>query len=246
MDEALANRTFAELGIPFPLFAGRVHGTEYVGHRSCSICSAQAHCFQLGIGRPVIATCPKCGTQIALDSAGRKDGVCRSCKASVPFPIAPERRDLCACYVCVRAGRVAFTKDTELGMIAWENTLTGLTNGVPGLDHPGFEIVPTGEDDWFAARLPVEWMFELLRTPEYGTWQGECWLFCCQRPMVFVGEWSQDDYTRRAPDGDGQAFFVDVIEDAEPEMWDGIGRSFGNYVFHCPECDRYRGHYDMD
>lgn len=90
-------------------------------------------------------------------------------------------------------------------------------------------------------------MFELVRTPGYNSWQGERWQFCCQRPMVFIGEWAEDDYNRHAPDGDGRAFFLTVVADAVPGMWeDGIGYRFANYIFRCSSCGRFRGHYDMD
>ena len=54
------------------------------------------------------------------------------------------------------------------------NGRVALYHGLPGLNHPDFEMVPLeGEEDWAGARVPTEWMLELLRTPTYSTWQGE-------------------------------------------------------------------------
>ena len=56
------------------------------------------------------------GTGLAVDD--RQNALCRECKAEIAFPKAPE--NLTACYACLRAGRAALTKDTELGMISWK------------------------------------------------------------------------------------------------------------------------------
>ena len=107
--------------------------------------------------------------------------------------------------LCLSAmGKAAITKDTELGMISWEQAFEGITHGLPGLIRDDFEMVAT-DDDWVSARLPQGMMFELLRTPNYDTIQGECWQFCCQQPMVFVGEWNHAEFSRGSPDGDGGA-----------------------------------------
>lgn len=245
--------TFADLGIPFPLFEAPVkEAAEYSGVYPCRLCRRTGHCFHLQDGHLVVA-CPACGADNPLAVRHRRGGECRECRAAVPFPVAADIKELKACYDCLRAGRAALAKDTELGAIAWVNTLAGLTDPGYGPPHPDFETVavPAEEDDdeddeWFAARLPADVMFELLRTPDYISWQGETWLFCCRRPMVYLGSWAEADFDRHAPDGDGPAYFLQVIPGVTADMWGDMGHSFSTYVFLCPGCGRHRGHYDSD
>ena len=166
------------------------------------------------------------------------------CDTIVPFPPLDDP-ELLACYSCLRSGKAALTKDTELGMISWEQAFTGVTHGRPRLDRSDFELVPK-ENEWVGARLPQEMMFELIRTPTYHTWQGEQWQFCCTQPMVFIGEWSREDFVRRAPDGDGRRFFEKVVQDTVPGLWeDQLHDVTGVYVFRCPSCERVTAHWDM-
>ena len=237
---------FTDLGIPFPLFEAPVkQASEYVGAGTCWLCGMQhPHCFRLSIGADVIVPCPACATENALDADDKVDGTCRTCKAKVPFP---KKRDgeAKACYSCLRSGRAALTKDTQLGMIRWEETLCGVTHGVPGLNHSDFEMVPK-EDDWVGARLPAPMMFELLRTPSYSTIQGERWQFCCRRPMIFIGEWSRDDFFRNALDGDGRKLFDQIVQEPVPALWeDELHDITGIYVFRCPECRCLTAHWDV-
>jgi uncharacterized protein CbrC (UPF0167 family) len=89
-------------------------------------------------------------------------------------------------------------------------------------------------------------MFELLRTPSYLTIQGEQWLFCCKAPMVFVGSWSRDRFTKEAPDGDGRAYFESIVADPVPGLWeDQLHDATGIYVFRCPACRRLKAHWDL-
>jgi uncharacterized protein CbrC (UPF0167 family) len=246
-----STRTFADLGIPFSLFRGPVEeASEYAGVVRCALCGEQGHCFTLGIGADVVARCPACRAENALDAQDKEGGACRSCGAGVPFPpVAPG--DLVACYRCLRGGGAALTKDTELGMIRWEDAAAGVTHGLPGsgIAPAGYEEVPKEDDDdegWVAVRLPREQMFELVRTPTYLTIQGERWLFCCKHPMAYVGAWSREEFTRRAPDGDGKALFERIVEDAGEGLWeDELHDETGVYVFHCDQCDRFRAHWDI-
>jgi uncharacterized protein CbrC (UPF0167 family) len=137
------------------------------------------------------------------------------------------------------------TKDTELGMIRYADAIRGQTHGRPGLNNANFELVRVDED-WVAARLPIPDMFELLRTPSYSTWQGEQWLFCCSRPMIFVGTWSRADFSIRASEGDGKALFESVVRDTVPGLWeDRLHDTTGIYVFRCQTCARHSSHWDI-
>jgi uncharacterized protein CbrC (UPF0167 family) len=244
--EAQVAKTFTELGIPFPLFEGPSdQAGEYCGVGTCSLCeSTGQHCFGMGIGCAVMVKCPSCGIANALDAADREDGSCRQCGVAMSFP-AIDDEEVKACYSCLRSGKAAITKDTELGMVSWEQAFEGVTHGVPGLNRPDFEMVPKG-DDWVGARLPQEIMLELLRTPTYNSIQGERWQFCCRRPMVFIGELSREEFVRRAPDGNGQRYFEQIVQDTVSSLWeDELHDITGVYAFQCPSCGRLTAHWDI-
>ena len=190
--------TFADLEAPFPLFEAPVEdASDFVAEGRCSLCRLQAAvCFELGIGCAVMRDCPTCGTSNGLDTSDAESIDCRACRALVVFPDLPDQ--ILSCYSCLRTGRAAIAKDTELGMVSWEQAFEGVTHGSPGLRHPDFDLVAKDDSDWIGARLPESTMWELLRTPTYLTTQGNRWLFCCRAPMVFVGSWSRDQFTRQA------------------------------------------------
>lgn len=188
--------------------------------------------------------CPGCGTVNGLHASDRRDCPCRQCKSTIRFPVVGED-EIKACYACLRSGKAAITKDTELGAISWEQAFEGVTHGIPGLNRNDFEMVPK-EDDWVGARLPQDMMFELLRTPTYSTIQGERWQFCCRQPMIFLGEWSREQFGRHAPDGDGQRLFAEIVQRNIPGLWeDRLHDITGVYVFRCPSCSRLTAHWDI-
>lgn len=79
--------TFAELGIPFPLFEAASDDSDYVGNGACCICgAANAPCFSLGIGTALMIACPNCRTVNGLDVHNKANVNCRACAASVEFP----------------------------------------------------------------------------------------------------------------------------------------------------------------
>ena len=136
--------------------------------------------------------------------------------------------------------------DVVVGDESLSGALKYATAGVPGLQTSEFELVPIDPaEDWYGVRIPQEHLFELLRTPAYGTWQEERWLFCCKRPMTYVGEWANVLKSPRPP-GDARAFFEQILDPGEASkdwLWDAITRgsgSVGLYVFHCKACGRYR------
>jgi hypothetical protein len=239
--------SFDALGIPFPLFEAPVSeasGFEPAGQ--CSLCPAQGPVFTLGIGHDLIRSCPRCGQDTALEVSDRKAAPCVHCKAPVPFPQLPGE-PLRACHGCVRAGRVAFTQDTELGMVNWQCAREGLTHGVPGLRHPDFELVPLpveegfeDEGQWMRARVDSLHLLELVRTPSYKTWQGERWLFCCQRPMRFLGRWTKKDFTAQAQAG----LEVTPRSALGKEARFALDEGHSAPMFRCTVCSRLLGHAD--
>ncbi|MCE9524521.1 MAG: CbrC family protein [Planctomycetales bacterium] len=242
--------TFAELGIPFPLYEAPVSASgdsDYAGTGTCCICgSKDAQCFHLG-GSALIVACPKCGTPNGLRVRDKKSFDCRICNTSIPFPTTvAAKKEPKTCYSCLRAGKAAITKDTEFGMVSWEQAFSGVTNGVPGLVQDQFEsVVIDADEDWVGVNLPEEVMFELLRTPTYGTWQGECWLFCCRHPMTFLGEWQQTDFEQQAKDADGERLYYS-IKGIPEDSWSSLGHGLSVYVFKCNKCGGLRAHSDSD
>jgi uncharacterized protein CbrC (UPF0167 family) len=238
-------KTFAELGTPFPLFdAPAEDASEFAGAGECSLCGRHADVrFTLGIGCGVMRECPACGVVSGLDAQDAEAVECRACKRSIPFPDLPD--EIACCYSCLREGRAALTKDTELGMVSWEQAFEGLTHGLPGLSAADFELVST-ESDWVRVRLPSAIMFELLRTPTYSSIQGERWLFCCKAPMTFMGAWSRERFQEEAPNGDGRTLFDSLVEGVVPGLWEGeLHDTTGIYVFRCETCGRRRAHWDI-
>lgn len=240
--------TFFQLGIPFPLFDGPVgDASGYAGEADCLLCGRKApHCFQLGIGSDVIANCTRCGAANAVDADDRKDALCAKCGSNISFP-PNSSEELLVCYTCLREGKAAFTQDTEIGMVRWQDAVAGITHGRPGLRRTDFELIPGESEGWLRAKVPVDVLMELTRTPSYTTWQGEQWLFCCRKPMTFLGAWDSDDFNRNAQGGNGRSLFEQIVEDQQPRMWEyGIGGGVCVYVFRCASCARLRAHWDMD
>jgi uncharacterized protein CbrC (UPF0167 family) len=238
--------TFAQLVIPFSLFEGPAdQAGEYCGLGACSLCGKKRqHCFRLGIGCAIMSGCPSCGAANGLRADDREDSYCRQCKTPIAFPDLGGG-EIKTCYSCLRSGKAAISKDTELGMIDWEQAFEGVTHGVPGLNRSDFEMVPKG-DDWVGARLPQEVMFELLRTPTYSTIQGERWQYCCRRPMIFLSEWNRDEFSRRAADGDGRRLFEEIVQKSVPGLLEnGLHDITGVYVFRWPSCARLTAHWDI-
>lgn len=64
--------------------------------------------------------------------------------------------------------------------------------------------------------------------------------------MIFVGAWSRADFVDRAPDGNGQKFFSEIVQDVVPGLWeDRLHDQTGVYVFRCPTCERHTAHWDL-
>ena len=199
--------TFSDLGVHFALFEAPVEdASAFIGEATCSLCKRKANaCFELGIGCAIVARCASCGSEAELDTEERVDAACPQCRAKIRFPALPE--PVVCCSSCLQSGRATITKDTELGMVSWQQAGEGLTHGLPGLVSAEFEIVPT-DSDWNRARVDQGTLFELLRTPTYSTIQGERWLFCCREPMVFIGAWTREQFVAHAPNGDGKALLA--------------------------------------
>jgi len=158
-----------------------------------------------------------------------------------------------ACYGCFRTGEIDTVMDTEFGMVRREDAMHGRTHGIP-LNDPsqfvGYELTqhpidPQFPDErWYHFHIASDYLAELLRTPKYHTWQGERWLFCCHRPMVFHGSLPSDIFasTRDRPSSEIEAFL-------NAPDWNRTGGAHGShtyYVFRCADCRAVRYHDDCD
>lgn len=202
---------------PFPLFAAPL--TKAHGHTGagpCVVCDASVD------------------ERIRLGGSGTVIG-----RTDVPD-------DAAVCVPCLRAGRVAFPRDTEYGLVRWEDAVAGRTQGVPDLrTADGFTLTGPDEEGWVGVEIPSLVLLELVRTPDYVTWQGERWLFCCSSAMVYLGEWTREDVVQHLP-ADPEAAFLAIFDGAEPWMWAEIDElSIDFHAFRCRSCDRVRGHTDM-
>jgi hypothetical protein len=64
--------------------------------------------------------------------------------------------------------------------------------------------------------------------------------------MVFIGEWSREQFGLRASDGNGRRYFEEIVQDVVPGLWeDQLHDITGIYVFRCPSCDRETAHWDI-
>src|SRR5260221_1939966 len=238
--------TFAVIGIPLPLFEAPLEeASEYAGAGHCFACaSEQPHCFELAIGAAVILPCPRCGTTNGLDADDRADGRCRSCRAIVRFPEVRGEK-LVVCHACLRAGHAALTKDTTLGMISWQEALDA-ADAIAASPTASAAKPPPNGNRQDAARPSPEAMLELLRTPGYVSTQGERWELCCRQPMIYLGQWTQDEFNAAAPDGDGQALFDEIVQEPEDGLWeDDLHDNTGIYVFRCGACGRKTANWDV-
>jgi uncharacterized protein CbrC (UPF0167 family) len=245
------SKTFADLGIPFPLFEAPAKlASDYDGVGHCDLCLKDGqHIFRLGIGHDVISPCPACSNDVIFD-ADDAQGVECACGTTAPFPLK-KQSDLHTCYQCLRAGRAAMTQDTQFGMVRYEDALRGITHGVPGLEVTGYDTTSSDDDEeWVKVIVPSSQLLELVRTPSYSSWQGERWQFCCAGPMTYIGEWHQADFSRHASDGDGKALFERLDRDGTfyGVSWDELEHDFHGviYAFLCKACGSHRVHWDCD
>jgi len=185
-----------------------------------------------------------------LESAVADDaGPCAFC--ATPSEVRFAR----ACFACFRAGKaVAHVVGTELGMVRAEDAAVGLTHGVPvSLAPPGHERVDVpaedGHEPWVRLRVDAAALNELLRTPRYETWQGESWLFCCQKPMVFMGPMREALLERlREPEQTQEEVVAKLLQvnarDAHRRTAEVLAGRISMYVFRCASCAKRRAHWD--
>lgn len=231
--------TFDDLGIPFPLYKAPVETcASYVGERICVVSGeARRHCFQADGW--FLRTCPSCGLETVHDLFyGRSN--CYECKEPLPEPA-----ETCVSYEELRAGRAGFGRDTVYGLVTRRELETGWCDGYSGRSYPGVET-RTSESGRLQIRVPTQELVQLSSTPDYLAIQGACWRFSETRPLVYVGVWKQEDFAKNAPQGmTGRDFFLDILEDADPRLWESFGW-IEVHVFKDDEKNTLTAYYDMD
>jgi hypothetical protein len=146
-------------------------------------------------------------------------------------------------YKLLREGLAGYTKDTDYGMISWEQLEDGWTHGVPETSFPEVET-RTSAEGWVQAKMSPETVAELTRTPNFITWQGAIWLFERSTPMVYVGEWNAPDFERHTPTGvSTESFFDDVTRGSG--LWKHVNE-LCVYVFRSPSTGRFAAYCDRD
>lgn len=243
---------FDETGTPFRLFEAPISDAADVrGEAKCSLCGEHRFCLDIGVGHELLRPCGSCGAQTAFAATGEPEE-CVACGVAGARLAAVDGDP--ACLVCLTEGRWAITKDSPLGMIRWRDAVAGETYGVPFADDAhtaGFETSPPNEEGWRHVRVSPEVLLPLVHTPDFLSIQGSVWEFHCGAPMVFVGRWSQADFARRAPDGDGAAF-AKRIGEVVPDFYKSIGADdpddggVSAYAFRCSSCSAYAANYDFD
>ena len=246
-EEVLAGR-FADIGMPFPLFEALVsEAPDFAGQGDCTVCSSKAWVFRLDIGGYLVLDCGACGADNGLHVSDRQAEDCRACGRRVEWPDIPDNEEVLVCFSCLRDGKAAITTDTELGMVSFEQAVEGLTHGRPGLATTGYELVES-DGDWVRARLDSDIMYELLRTPNFLTWQGERWMFCCGRPMVYTDRWLQRRFLDEAGEEGAEALFERLVDMPYPPPWDWdqpAADDYGVYMFRCDSCGTRRGYWGL-
>lgn len=165
-----------------------------------------------------------------------------------------------SCYTCFRVGKGDHTVDTEYGMVRPEDAVNGRTHGIP-LDPNNLPSLPLvahavdpnfPDEHWYSVQFAPTDLVELTRTPSYHTWQGEHWLFCCEKPSIFMGRLDSSKLAEVAAERNStnEATVASLLSiSVNKAKWipsaiekDGAGL----YLFRCQSCSRLRAHLDMD
>lgn len=165
-----------------------------------------------------------------------------------------------SCYACIRAGKGDHTIDTEYGMVRPEDALNGRTHGLP-LDPNNLPNLPLvahavdlkfRDEHWYSVQFASDDLIELTRTPSYHTRQGERWLFCCEKPSIFMGCLDSSKLAQLASERSSTneatiASLLSISVDEAKWMPSAIERDSGGlYLFRCQSCSRLRAHFDID
>lgn len=90
-----------------------------------------------------------------------------------------------------------------------------------------------------------EFVRELASTPPIPWVQFNDWRVCCGDFMIYVGEWSRDDFITKAGQEDPIKYMSRLIDEKElrkveeiENLWSEIGNNTVAYVFKCSICGK--------
>jgi len=145
-------------------------------------------------------------------------------------------------------------------MVRPDDAIQGRTHGLP-LDPGNLPNLPLiahpvdpnfPDEHWYSVEFCPDDLIELTRTPTYHTWQGERWLFCCERPAVFTGSVDSDALAEiaieRGFSKEGTlASLLSISEPVARQSLNALEKGSGSlYMFRCQSCSTYRAHFDME
>lgn len=166
-------------------------------------------------------------------------GIAARCFELVDKPSVGAGGQKLGCMDCLKKGRFHFSHQTEIGSVTPREPFLQV-----GAGHEN------AAEDFTPGAVGV-----LLRTPEYATWQGECWLTHCNDFMIYLGEWRPKDFYEHAADGDGRGLFLEMTDASEAHLWkESVSDENSKlkdwyaayYAFKCGHCGKLRGHWDFD
>jgi uncharacterized protein CbrC (UPF0167 family) len=160
------------------------------------------------------------------------------------------------CLACFQAGRCQpRAVDTEYGLVDPQCGSTRLTDGVPpGLEidlatNDQFEVIRSNASN--RVRLTQAAFDQLVRTPRYASSAGECWLFCCNVPMVvakILDRYGVEEMLDAETDEHRACAEFRRLVGSPDETGDYLRfRSSPDatfYLFHCGQCARQRAYWD--
>jgi uncharacterized protein CbrC (UPF0167 family) len=236
--EDAEEESFDTLGVPFALYAAPPSScSRYVGAGNCAVTGRdELHCFRVDA---LIDSCVRCGGPV---ERGNEPSTCIACgHAAPPHTDSTGDDEIIVGYDAIARGKAAFVVDTEFGMVTPQLAMLGRTHGVAGLDAASLmgndlALRRMADSDWVQVLVQRELLWELVRTPPYTTWQGECWLFHCGAPMVFVGELTVSGLIELELEERAIAM-LEEVEAMSPEA-DGM------MTFACRRCSLHRFHVD--
>ena len=163
------------------------------------------------------------------------------------------------CYTCLRNRCARFNKNTVIGSLRDDSHLDAI--GVKESQIRGYGFANLGphplapsKPDWHLVATDPGLLTELSITPNFNCWSDCTWIFCCQRPMTYLGIWKVPQFLANANGVAIELFFNSVMIDEwdrvpNPDLnavWekDALDPCGGPYVFQCQSCDTFKANND--
>ncbi len=229
------------MSLEFPLYKAPVTKSPCYAGQGVSILSGAAseHCFRMGIGACLVVVCPSCEAENRFNCGANEIGTCKVCHSAV---LSDPHADRLISYEEFRSGLGLITKDSEVGLFSEWDLDTEWSDRDPEIVAESLQYYKLG---WMREKISRDDIYELLRTPDYETWQGDHWLFHDEKPMIFVGEWTNDDFLAHKGEQTLEDFYISVFGQEFRDIVEGAD-DVCKYVFQSQDGRVFRGHYDID